>query len=110
MITVTHFRSEFIHHGQAAILRKVTMTQFLFMIVLTVLAVGLFGMPFWLAPFLIALGYAAGYSYHGEIVLKRISAYVVVWLRSFTGRPRIINIQAEWDAVRAQGEQLGIRR
>lgn len=108
MFTVTHFRTEFIHHGQAAILRKVTMTQFLLMVVLTTLAVGLLRAPFWLAPLFVGLGYAAGYSYHGEIVLKRVVAVAIVRLRSVTNRPRIVNVQAEWDAVRAVADRQQI--
>jgi hypothetical protein len=105
MFSVTHFRSEFIQQGQATILRKVTMTQFLLVIALTVLGVGLFNAPFWLAPLFMAAGYIAGYSYHGEIVLKRMVAYLTVWGRTATGSPRIVNIQAEWDTARLQAER-----
>jgi len=41
MFSVTHFRSEFIQQGQAHIIRKVTMTQFMLVIVLTAVGVGL---------------------------------------------------------------------
>ncbi|MGB1249615.1 MAG: hypothetical protein ACPG8W_03215 [Candidatus Promineifilaceae bacterium] len=108
MMTVTHFRSEFIQQQQATIVRKVTMTQFLFVVTFTAISVGLLGAPFWLAPFFMLLGYAAGYTYQGEIVIKRLVAYTIVWLRSFFGRPRIINVQAEWDAVRQQAERQQI--
>ena len=74
MFSVTHFRSEFIQQGQATIIRKVTMTQFMLVIVLTAIGVGLFNAPFWLAPLFIVAGYAAGYTHNGEILLKRLVA------------------------------------
>lgn len=108
MFTVTHFRSEFVRQSQATILRKVTMTQFMLIIAAAVIGVGLFGAPFWLAPLFIALGYVAGHEYNGEIVLRRIVAYGLVWLRSATGRPRTVNMQAEWEESRTQTKQQAI--
>jgi hypothetical protein len=105
MFSVTHFRSEFVRQSQATILRKVTMTQFMLVIATSVIGVGLFGAPFWLAPAFILLGYVAGYEYNGEIVLRRVLAYATVWVRSATGRPRLVNVQAEWDSVRTIGER-----
>jgi hypothetical protein len=109
MFSVTHFRSEFIGHNQATIIRKVTMTQFMLVIIVTALGVGLFGAPYWLAPLFIVAGYVAGYNHNGEILLKRLLAYVTVWLRHLAGRPQIIDVQAEWDAVRLQAERQQIR-
>ena len=100
MFSVTHFRSEFIQQNQATIIRKVTMTQFMLVIVLTAMGVGLLNAPFWLAPLFIVTGYAAGYTHNGEIVLKRLIAYLMVWLRSLVGAPQLVNVQAEWDIVR----------
>ncbi|HID53375.1 MAG TPA: hypothetical protein EYP41_15255 [Anaerolineae bacterium] len=108
MFNVTHFRSEFIQQGQATIIRKVTMTQFMLVIILTAVGVGLFKAPFWLAPLFIAAGYAAGYAYNGEIVLKRVTAWLTVWVRQTAGAPRIVNIQAEWDNVRVRAERQQI--
>jgi hypothetical protein len=108
MFSVTHFRSEFIHQSQATIIRKVTMTQVMLIIILTALGVGLFNAPFWLSPIFIVTGYAAGYSYNGEIVLKRVVAYVAVWIRNLIGTPRIVNVQAEWDSVRVRAERQQI--
>ena len=105
MFTVTHFRSEFVRQSQATILRKVTMTQFMLIIAASVIGVGLFGAPFWLAPLFIALGYVAGHEHNGEIVLRRIVAYAMVWLRRTSGRPRLVNVQEAWDGVRAGGER-----
>ncbi len=104
MFNVTHFRSEFIQQGQAAIIRKVTMTQFMFVIILTAIGVGLFNAPLWLSPLFIVAGYVAGYTYNGEIVLKRIVAYLIVRGRNLAGSPQIINIQGEWDTVRVRSE------
>ncbi len=104
MFTVTHFRSEFVRQSQATILRKVTMTQFLLVITASVIGVGLFGAPFWLTPLFMVLGYVAGYEHNGEIVLRRLWAYALVWLRSAIGRPRLVNIQVEWDQARVTTE------
>ena len=108
MFSVTHFRSEFIQQGQATIIRKVTMTQFMLVIILTAIGVGLFNAPFWLAPVFIVAGYAAGYTYNGEIFLKRVVAYVAVWARNLAGAPQIVNVQAEWDSVRVRAERQQI--
>lgn len=109
MFNVTHFRSEFVNQRTATIIRKVTMVQFMLVTVLTAVGVGLFNAPFWLAPFFITAGYVAGYSHNGEIVLKRITAYLTVWIRQLLGMPQIINIQADWDSVRIRAEQQQIR-
>ena len=107
MFTVTHFRSEFVRQSRATILRKVTMTQFMLVIGFSAVGVGLLGAPFWLAPLFMAAGYVAGYEHNGEIVLRRVLAYAAVWLRGAAGRPRLVNVQAEWDGARAQGIRLG---
>jgi len=109
MFSVTHFRSEFINQRTATIIRKVTMIQFMLVTVLTAMGVGLFNAPFWLAPFFIAAGYVVGYSHNGEIVLRRIAAYLIVWLRQLIGLPQIINIQADWESVRLRAEQQQMR-
>lgn len=108
MFSVTHFRSEFIQQTQATILRKITMTQFMLVIIFMALGLGLFKSPFWLAPLFMATGYVAGYVYRGEIVLKRIVAYTVVWLRSLVRAPRLVNVHAEWEHVRVRAEQQQI--
>ena len=58
-----------------------------------------------LAPLFIVAGYAAGYTHNGEIVLKRLVAYLMVWLRNLVGAPQIVNVQAEWDSVRVRAER-----
>ncbi len=108
MFYVTHFRSEFIQQSQATILRKVTMTQFMLLMIFTAIGVGLFGAPFWTAPIFIIAGYAAGYSHNGEIVLKWAAASINVWGRNPVGTPQIVNVQAEWDSVRVQAERRQI--
>ena len=108
MFSVTHFRSEFVRQNQAAILRKVTMTQFMLVIVLTAIAVGLLNAPLWLTPLFIVVGYAAGYTHNGEILIKRLVAYLTVWLRRLVGAPQIVNVQAEWDSVRVRAERQQI--
>ena len=106
MFTVTHFRSEFVRQSQATILRRVTMTQFMLVIVTAAIGVGLFGAPFWLAPAFMALGYVAGHQHQGEILLRRVLAYALVWARSAGGRPRLVDVQAEWDGARTPGRPL----
>jgi hypothetical protein len=101
MFTVTHFRSEFVRQSRATILRRVTMTQFMLVIVVTALGIGLLRAPFWLAPLFIVLGYVAGHEHNGEILLKRLVAMLLVWGRALAGRPRLVNVQAEWDEARA---------
>jgi len=108
MFSVTHFRSEFIQQGQATIIRKVTMTQFMLMIILTAIGVGVLNAPFWASPVLMAAGYVAGRTHNGEVVLKRAAAYLTVWIRNRVGSPRIVNVQAEWDDFRARAERQQI--
>jgi hypothetical protein len=105
MFSVTHFRSEFIQQNQADIIRKVTMTQFMLVIILVAVAVGVFNAPFWLSPLFAAAGYAAGYNYNGEFVWKRLLARLIVWFRTQTDSPQIVNLQAEWDRIRIQAER-----
>lgn len=105
MFQATHFRTEFIQQRQAMIIRKVTMTQFMLMILLTAVGVGLLGAPFWLTPVFLITGYAAGYTHHGEAVWKRAAALLFVWGRRQTGTPQILNIAAEWTAVQMQVER-----
>lgn len=108
MFQITHFRSEFIQQTQATILRKVTMTQFMLIIILIAIGLGLFSAPFWLAPLFMIIGYAAGYVYRGEILLKRIIAYATVWVRNLVRAPRLVNVHAEWEHVRVQAERKQI--
>lgn len=110
MFSVTHFRSEFIQQGQATIVRRVTMTQFMLMIVGTALGVGLFHAPSWSAPVFIVAGYLAGYTYHGEIILKRVLAFLTVHIRVLVGAPRLVNIGAEWETVRLEAEQATLHQ
>ena len=105
MFSITHFRSEFIHQGQATILPRTTMTQFFFVILALLIGVALLGLPLWCAPLLIVLGYSLGIVYHGELVLKRLVAYLLVRGREVAGQPRIVNVQQEWDAVRQLAER-----
>ena len=81
------------------------MTQFMLVIVLTAIGVGLFNAPLWLTPLFIVAGYAAGYTHNGEILMKRLVAYLAVWLRHLMGAPQIVNVQAEWDSVRLHAER-----
>ncbi len=108
MFQVTHFRSEFVQQTQATILRKVTMTQFMLIIIFMAMGLGLFGAPFWLAPLFMAAGYVAGYVHRGEILLKRTIAYATVWARNLVRAPRVVNVHAEWEHFRVQAERRQI--
>lgn len=108
MFQVTHFRTEFIQQTRANILRKVTMTQFMLVVVCTAIGIGLLHAPFWLSPLFMAAGYAMGYVHQGEILLLRLLALAAVRLRLLLGAPQIVNVQAEWDRVRVLAEQQQI--
>lgn len=101
-ISCQHFRTEFVRHSQATILRKVTMTQFMLVLLVSGAGMVLFNAPIWTLPLWIALGYMAGYSHNGEFIHKRVRAYSVVWLRLALGRPRIINLQQTWEQAKTQ--------
>ena len=101
-VSCQHFRTEFVRQSQATILRKVTMTQFMLVLLVSGVGMMVLNAPIWTLPLWIALGYVAGYSYNGEFVHKRVRAYVVVWVRLAIGRPRIINVQQEWEQTKAQ--------
>ena len=105
MFDVTHFRSEFVRQRDATIVRKVTMTQFMLAIVFAAVGVGLLGAPFWLAPLFVAAGYTAGYPHRGEILLRRWLATLAVWGRHAAARPRLVNVQAEWEAAQETGRE-----
>ena len=97
---MTHFRSEFIRHSQATILRRVTMTQFMLVIVCLGVGLGILRLLLWLAPALMVAGYAASYIHQGQILLKRWLAPGGVALRTLLRRPRLVNVHAEWERVR----------
>jgi hypothetical protein len=40
--------------------------------------------------------------------LRRLVAYAAVRLRQLAGAPQLVNVQAEWDAVRVRAEQQQI--
>ena len=110
MFDVTHFRSEFVRQRDATIVRKVTMTQFMLAITFAAVGVGFLGalLPagaFWLAPLFVALGYTAGYPHQGEILLRRWLATLAVWGRHAAARPRLVNVQAEWEAAQETGRE-----
>ncbi|MCP5345225.1 MAG: hypothetical protein H7A05_11445 [Pseudomonadales bacterium] len=96
----THFRTEFVRQSKAAIMRRVTMTQFMFVIIALAVGLGLFNAPWWTAPFFIIAGYIAGYDLRGEMVLKRLWAYARVQTRLTFRQPRLVNIEAEWEKLR----------
>jgi hypothetical protein len=83
-------------------MRRVTMTQFMFVIGALVVGIGMIGLPWWTAPFLIAAAYVAGYDLRGEMVILRLAAAVQVRARQLAGQPRVVNVESQWEALRAR--------
>jgi hypothetical protein len=106
-LTIKQFKTEFIIQAEAAILPKVTMTQFMLVIACCVLFLGLLSTPLWLSPVPFVLGYVAGYRHHGELVGRRLISFAAILARQYTGKPRQLNLQQEWDRfeVRAMRQQ-----
>ncbi|MCB0029575.1 MAG: hypothetical protein KDE28_16790 [Anaerolineales bacterium] len=109
MISCQHFRSEFVRQSQATIMRKVTMTQFFFVILTLFLALMLFHLPLLTIPVLVAAAWVLGYQLRGEFVYKRLVAFLLVHGRALAGRPRLVNVMADWEATQsatARGSRL----
>ncbi|MBK8989480.1 MAG: hypothetical protein IPM39_26060 [Chloroflexi bacterium] len=62
----THFHTEFVRQNKALILPRLTMTQFMFVIVSLVVGIGMLNLPWWMAPLLMVLAYAAGHDLRGR--------------------------------------------
>ena len=97
----THFRTEFVRQSKASIMPRVTMTQFMSVIVTLVVGIGLFSLPWWTAPLLIAAAYVAAYDLRGEMVCLRLAAYAQVRARQTVNRPRIVNVESQWETLRS---------
>ncbi len=98
MLTIKQYKTEFVTQAEATILPRVTMTQFMMVIVCAVIFFGGLHIPMWLSPLPLILGYLAGYRHNGELVVKRVRAYVSIFLHQQTGRPRRVNLQSHWDS------------
>ncbi|MBX3061016.1 MAG: hypothetical protein KF770_31545 [Anaerolineae bacterium] len=107
MVTVKQYKTEFITQSAATILPRVTMTQFMLVIVCAAFFFGVLHLPMWLAPLPLFLGYVAGYQHNGELVVKRFRAYLFIFLRQQLGRPRRLNVQWQWDTheMKAQRQE-----
>lgn len=97
-LTAKQFKTEFVTQAEATILPKVTMTQFMLVIACCVLFFGLLNIPVWLSPLPLIFGYVAGYRHNGELVFKRIFAFLIIFIRQQTARPRRLNLQLAWDS------------
>ena len=97
----THFRTEFVRQSKASIMPRVTMTQFMAVIVTLVVGIGLFSLPWWTAPLLIAAAYVAAYDLRGEMIALRLAAYIQVRARQSLSKPRIVNIESQWETLRS---------
>lgn len=98
MLRVKQYKTEFVTQAEATILPRVTMIQFMLVIVCAVFFFGALNIPVWLSPLPLVLGYVAGYRHNGELVIKRVRAYVAIFLRGQLGRPRRLNLQHQWDS------------
>lgn len=98
MLTVKQYKTEFVTQAEATILPRVTMTQFMLVIACAVIFFSGLHSPMWLTPLPIVLGYLAGYRHNGELIIKRVYAYLFTFLRQQTGRPRRLNLQSQWDS------------
>jgi hypothetical protein len=104
------FKTEFITQAEATIIPKVTMTQFMIVIACCVFFFGFLHIPMWLSPLPLILGYVVGYRQNGELIFKRILAFITIFVRQHTSRPRHLNLQTQWDVheanlMRQQGKQ-----
>ena len=109
MINCQQFRTEFVRQSQATIMRKVTMTQFFFVIGVLFLALMVFKMPLLTVPIFIIAAWILGYQLNGEFVYKRLIAFLLVHSRAVLGKPRVVNVMADWEvaqAVAARGPRL----
>lgn len=97
-LVAKQFKTEFITQAEATILPKVTMTQFMLVIAFSVFFFGLLHIPIWLSPLPLVLGVVAGYRHNGELVFKRILAFLAIFIRQHTAHPRRLNLQLEWDS------------
>jgi hypothetical protein len=103
-VSCNHFRTEFVRQSEANVLRKLTMTQFMSILIACGVGIMILKASVWSAPVWIALGYGLAYNHNGEFVFKRLIAYAGVWLRLAAGKPRIINMQAQWDKARLEAQ------
>ncbi|MBK8989718.1 MAG: hypothetical protein IPM39_27280 [Chloroflexi bacterium] len=92
----THFHTEFVRQNKALILPRLTMTQFMFVIVSLVVGIGMLNLPWWMAPLLMVLAYAAGHDLRGEMVWMRLLVYAQVRARQTIAHPRVVNIESQW--------------
>jgi hypothetical protein len=99
-----HFRTEFVRQSEANVLRKLTMTQFMGILIACGIGLMILKASIWTAPVWIALGYVLAYNHNGEFVFMRLVAYAGVWLRLAAARPRIINVQEQWNTARLEAQ------
>ena len=105
MISCQQFRTEFVRQSQATIMRKVTMTQFFFVIGALFLSMMVFNVSLFIVPFFVIGAWVLGYQLNGEFVYKRLLAFLLVHGRAFLGKPRVVNVMAEWEAVQASAKR-----
>ncbi len=96
MFRSTQFQAEFCTQSQATIVPRVTMTQFFLMILGAGAGAVVFNLPGYLIPIPVILGYIAGYTHNGELMFKRLRAWITVWGRQLLQRQINVSLEGQW--------------
>lgn len=96
MFRSVQFKTEFCTQTQATIVPRVTMTQFLLMILGAGFGAVILKLPGLLLLVPVVLGYIAGYTHNGELVVKRFWAWTMVWGRQLLQRHCTVTLAQQW--------------
>ena len=99
MFSSIQFKTEFCTQAQATIMPRVTMTQFFLMILGVGACALVFNFPGYLLPIPVIGGYIAGYYHNGELVIKRLRAWVTVWVRQLMQQQTEVTLGSQWNSV-----------
>ncbi len=105
MFSSVQFKTEFCTQAQATIVPRVTMTQFLLMILAAGGGTVVLNLPGYLIPILIILAYIAGYYHNGELVIKRARAWSMVWMRQLMQKQTQITLENQWKNVQISSDR-----
>lgn len=104
MFTSVQFKTEFCTQAQATIVPRVTMTQFLLMILSAGGGAMILNLPGFLIPIPVILAYIAGYFHNGELVIKRVKAWITVWFLQLINQQTQIKLENQWKQVKVSTE------
>ncbi len=105
MFSSVQFKTEFCTQAQATIIPRVTMTQFMLMILAIGGSVIVLDLPSYLVPIPVILAYVAGYYHNGELMMRRARAWVIVWLRQLMQRQTQIGLEQQWQSVQLSSDR-----